>query len=271
MINYTDQTWSIDGLDLTNFAFGIEEINSGLPASRGKNLVIPQRRGELWQPKELGPATIQLGMWIRNTATDGTEPSNLNEARNNINSNIAKLLKVFGNKSRQLYITRNVWLDGSLITLNARAEVTSTLPIKKSSWAFVKFTVALYMADPCWYANQVNIPLTLGPGVINNPGNQEVIDSILRFNGPLTGPSVSLIGTTTSIGYSGVINAGNYVEIDTHNATVLLNGVTNVVGNLSKSGGSDWLPLASGDNSFVFSASSGEGSATLLFNPPYIL
>ncbi|HJQ00077.1 MAG TPA: hypothetical protein VJ851_00625 [Jatrophihabitans sp.] len=96
-----------------------------------------------------------------------------------------------------------------------------------------------------WNSQQVSGLIT-----INNPGD-EVGKVLLRIDGPAPSPMVTHLGSGKALmfasGYS--LGAGNWLDIDMDNKSVLENGQASRAGFVSSRG---WFGLDPGDNQFAF-------------------
>lgn len=106
------------------------------------------------------------------------------------------------------------------------------------------------------------IPFSLGTGgsgaeTINNAGNGTEYPTI-KIYGSIENPSIQ--NTTTSKQFSlayTLSTSGDYIEIDTYNQTVLLNGVTNIRQYLS----GDFITLEAGNNSIKLTSANYDSNA----------
>lgn len=122
------------------------------------------------------------------------------------------------------------------------------------------------VADGGGGAIPATIPFSLGTGgtgatTVANDGNAYAFPTI-KIYGVIENPSVQNVttGKQCALTYT-LSSSGDYIEIDTYNRTVLLNGVTNIRQYFS----GDWLTLAPGDNDLKLSSASYGGSALANF------
>ena len=104
-----------------------------------------------------------------------------------------------------------------------------------------------------------SFPLTFGTGsslasIINNSGNF-ISYPIVRFPGPLNSPGIQNNTKGETVQLAGVsILAGDYVDIDFYERSILQSGTTSIYNTLTQA--STWWTLQPGNNSVTFIASS---------------
>lgn len=100
--------------------------------------------------------------------------------------------------------------------------------------------------------------------VINNRGNAEYYPT-LKIEGPLD--QISVINDTVNqhIEYAGELQGGDELVIDMYERTAILNGITNVLADVS----GDWWYLDPGNNSIRLLAGAGNGSAKICYRYAY--
>lgn len=115
----------------------------------------------------------------------------------------------------------------------------------------VPFTVPFTIAATT-VSGQVNL---------NNPGN-ETGPVILRVDGPCHGPSITHVASGLTLVFSAslVLNAGEWLTIDTEARTVMANDQSSRSGYITSRG---WFGFVPGDNTFAFTATSFDADALL--------
>lgn len=83
----------------------------------------------------------------------------------------------------------------------------------------------------------------------------------LRIDGPVPNPTVTLVETGDWIKYTGTVAAGQWLDVDTANRRVLLNGQVSVRHLVSDSG--NWLGVPPGGGSIRISADAADPAASL--------
>lgn len=116
--------------------------------------------------------------------------------------------------------------------------------------------------------------LSFGTGVsgtvtLNNAGNFKA-NPVVRFNGPLTDPKLTNSTASSYVELAGLtLGAGEYVDIDFRERSILKGGSTSVYNKLTNT--STWWTLAPGDNNLVFSAaSSSSTTCTVTYHDTWI-
>lgn len=94
-------------------------------------------------------------------------------------------------------------------------------------------------------------------GTISTPGT-------FRIYGTVTSPQIQLVGSSKRIVFSGSVSVGDYLEVDTFNRTVKLNGVTSRE-NLLDFSATDWTAglIPSGSSTFRLLGGTFDASARL--------
>lgn len=269
MTTFTSEFWTVDGTDLHNYAWGVEQVGMDqLPGRRGGNFVVPYRDGEIWRPKQFGPRTIALAMWVVDQNQAGTI-GGVAQTR----ANVEILKRLFAPTDRQLALTKRINL-GSTLTLSGLAEPTGTLDFTpdENFPEWMRFAVELSMADPFWYGDMVNTTVPFAGGTVTHPGSATARQMTITLNGPLTNPRLENQSTTrpVSFTYAGTIAGGSYVVLNTSTYTAIDNLGANQIAKVTHSGAHAWMELAPGGNSFVFTAGTGSGTAAFSFQPPYL-
>ena len=110
------------------------------------------------------------------------------------------------------------------------------------------------------------VPLAVDTGddtseILPNVGNGFVFPTITVY-GAGENPTLRNDSTDQTLSISRVLNAGDYVVLDTYNRTAMLNGSTNITHQVS----GDWLYLRAGNNDVRFSVSTPDEDARAVFN-----
>lgn len=281
-VNWSDEPWVIGGLNLTDFACGIETISGdGLPERRGTNVVVPYNIGTTWTPKTLGERHLTLLMWISdmdgNGLLDSRDDYQLAQAR----ANREALLKVLGSVESLLPVTRTVQaFSGGVPTprpLTALAEVSNALTFQEvDGWNTLMYaSVDLALPDPRWYGVSTAASATLGAALsLTNPGNTPADVLTLRFYGPLSNPILtnSAVSPANWVKLGSDVAAGDHVDLVVDRFTAIrASDSANLIGAVSRSGGRRWMRLLPGVNSLQLTAGSGTGYCQVVYSPPYLL
>jgi len=108
-----------------------------------------------------------------------------------------------------------------------------------------------------------------GEAVVNNTGTRPT-PSVLRVYGYAASASILLIDTTGKIALTGAVAPGEYLEIDTQERTLNLNG-TSPAQNLLDSANTTWFELPKGTSTIRLTAGSNDATARVdcLYRPAY--
>ena len=107
-------------------------------------------------------------------------------------------------------------------------------------------------------------PLGGDASVANNQGNAEYYPTIV-MHGTLGAFDLKNTTTDKTFSYSGSLGADDYLTLDFYNRTAVLNGVSNVLANVS----GDWWWLGLGHNTLKLTTSSGDGYAEVKYRNAY--
>lgn len=84
--------------------------------------------------------------------------------------------------------------------------------------------------------------------------------AFIRINGPVTNPTIEHLELGRTLVLTTVLAAGEFIDIDLDNKTVLLNGTTNRRSTLTTAG---WFLLVPGQNTLRYTGTAGAGTPTL--------
>lgn len=100
-----------------------------------------------------------------------------------------------------------------------------------------------------------------GEATVTNNGNRPT-PPVFRIYGQVTSPSILLVGSspTKQIAFTGSVGAGDYLEVDVANRTVLLNGTTNRI-NLLNFASTTWYELPVGTSTIQLQGTNFDGTA----------
>jgi hypothetical protein len=143
------EAWYVDNQSLRTLAWNIEAVptGTGIPPTRGDNLVIPYRHGSRSRVKYYDERKLALSMFVLGCTPDGGIPDHLDSLAT-LYDNLDALRQLFGRRDSLLTL-RRVLPDGSERT--AVAEVLGTLDFDSVKGAVARFTVDMVMPDPFWY------------------------------------------------------------------------------------------------------------------------
>jgi hypothetical protein len=98
-----------------------------------------------------------------------------------------------------------------------------------------------------------------GTAAVENLGNRPT-PPVLRVYGQAVNPQILLVGTTSRIALTGTISAGDYLEVDVQNRTLLMNGTTPAL-NFLDAANTTWFELPKGTSSVQMLAGTFDTSA----------
>lgn len=107
-------------------------------------------------------------------------------------------------------------------------------------------------------------PLGVDDSVVTNDGSAEYYPTVI-MHGALGAFDLKNSTTGKTLSYSGELDADDYLTLDFYNRTAVLNGVSNVLANVS----GDWWWLGLGDNTLKLTTSSGNGYAEVKYRDAY--
>lgn len=114
--------------------------------------------------------------------------------------------------------------------------------------------------------SMANNPATSSDSQIVNAGNTES-QPTFRITGALTGFDLYNSTTDQHMSVTYTLGAGEYIDIDTYNHSIIANSVTNIRGSVT----GDWLVLVPGANELGFSPANGSGAtASVQYRDAYL-
>lgn len=143
------------------------------------------------------------------------------------------------------------WVNGSSVGFSFQAIAADP---RKLGVAVTQSTAAPSVTGgltyPVQYPRIYTAVQVTGVVTINNPGNAKG-PLRLRINGPCTGPAVTHLSSGTSLTFASnlVLNAGEWLDIDMDNHSVLANGQSSRNNTVISRG---WFLLDPGSNQFGF-------------------
>jgi len=158
---------------------------------------------------------------------------------------------------------------GQAIMSNYRLEFAAPYPFIKGN-ADITETVPVHTGGGAEIPAE--LPLEIGQGgtgdtTVTNDGNAKAFP-IIKIYGAIENPSISNQTRGESLGLTYTLNSTtDYIEIDTYNRTILLNGITNIRQYFT----GDFIVLNPGDNTIRLSAASYAGGyAEIIYRDSYL-
>lgn len=280
MTRTTDEYWSIDEHDLNTMAFNIETLGGRWRSAplRGENLRVPNRPGSVWVPKVPDEKVLTLAMWVQGITEAGVTPSTNVEELARFNANWRKLLQIFSVRSRLMDLTKR-WYDtpgaATIKSAVAKVEPAGFMDLEMIGRKAGRFVVELNVPDPYFYGASVTTNITtIGQTTsVENPGDDLASSLVIRFNGPLTNPTLSnaMSSPATWVKYSGTLAANQWVELDVAEFVAKKHDGSNVIGAITHNGAKRWMELYVGPNNLMLTTDAGgdTGNATVAVKAPY--
>lgn len=257
--------WSFDGTALSDFGIVVvmDEFFD-IPARRGDNLLIPYRHGKVFSKKFYDSRILSLGLTLEH------------DSLTNLETTYDDLKRLLSGRTEKIL---QVEMDGGQ-TRTARASVDRVLGSNLLGAALSKIVIDFVLADPFFRSTsltseEVEIDTSPKDFDLENAGTVEERDPTITLTGPLENTRIENTTNGVILQYNGVIADGEVVVIATDpatgNYTALLDGVTNVIGNVAHSGDTALLVLETGVNELVITDDEATtGTITFDFYPPYL-
>jgi hypothetical protein len=260
---WTGSYASIDGLILDGreddgTKWGIETLSGW--GSTSPTLELEQRirnSGALGGDSFGGPRSVSLAGWVTVPASGMLS---LAEDR---------LIKATSRQPRQLQIIEDNRMRWTMVQRSGEVLFTAVTPryakwsIQVDSKDWRRFSTeltgsTLLPATTGGLLVPLTVPFTIAASVVsgqinlNNPGN-EIGPVRLRIDGPATGPVVTHVGSGQALVFSSslVIAAGEWLDVDMEDHTVLANGQASRSGFITSRG---WSAFEPGPNTWSFTA-----------------
>lgn len=255
-------TWAFRGTSLDDIGFVTLVWDSAdVAEKRGENVQIPFDNGRVWIAKYFDQRELTLGLEIVKDSIEELEDA------------VDELKRLIG--QRTLGALQQTMANGSIRI--AQAEYRGGLSPVKTSPTASKFTLDFVLPNPFFYSDtlvSVTEVIDSSPHIVSvtNPGTFEHWNPIITLNGPLK--NTTMLNNGVSLTYNGELAPGDQVIIqrtDTKEYTAVLNGTTNVIGNVDHNGAAPFMVIFLDDNDIsVTDEIATTGSVTIQFYPPYL-
>lgn len=257
-------TWSYGGTALSTYGV-VTKIDDYLdmPERRGNNITMPFRHGSLFVPKFYEERKITIGMAIFSNSSSDQDAT--------FDAMHAKFSPL---QEQTLSYTR---ADASVY--NAQASLDVPMQVERVHDVFAWVVLEFTLSEPFFRsAVETTDSATIDANpttdlVVDNTGTVEERDPKITLIGPLTNVTITNVTNGVSLTYTGAIASTDTVVIETIDGeyTATLNGVTNVIGNVTHSGSSALMVFNVGENSLsVASSVTTTGVVKVNFYPPYL-
>lgn len=255
-------SWKLGSTDLTTFG-RVTLINDYMDIAnrRGENIVIPHRHGAVHVQKFYDQRKIDFGLVVIGTDTTDLE-GQMDDLRALISLRTLQTLEMTMN-------------DASVRNISVIVDVP--LEVERVSPVLAKCILEFTAPDPFWRSATETIEtntIDASPKAVTvtNAGTVEERDPVITLTGPLENTVITNSTNGCVLTYTGVIAGGSAVIISTINGeyTAVLDGVTNVIGNVSHSGSSALMVFNVGDNTLAITDSTATtGEVKIEFYPPF--
>lgn len=220
--------WFVNSVPLSRHGFLLSQFVESLPPRRGENVVIARRPGARHQQKYYASRVQTLVLW----ALKADEFGNLVGGSDR---NVDRLKALLGGGVEQVELTRRIQLPfGRVSTRTAMVELVDVLEGQRTALTgtgtYVQFAVDLLFADPYWRESENVLEAQEGTFVLWNPGTVKHRDVVIRIYGPAVDPEIAVEPSGTVVRYSGTIDYGDFVEIDSENYTAVDDAGVSVAG-----------------------------------------
>lgn len=273
MTNSTLNYWDAGGQSLETLAWGIDKwgTSEAPPPSRGGDLVVPHRVGQIHRDRVVDGRTITLAMWVTGAQEDGTWPA---DPQTQFDTNWSTLRGALWNSGRPFTLTKR-WNAGASSAAATAVFVDGLDPTPIGDRVGARFTCDLQLADPYFYAAATDSDVfSIGSADPAWTGNAPSPHVTIRFSSTssLTNPSVTAsIGATEicSLTYTGTITSAKYVEISLPEFTWATDDTGQSPANFTPTVPEWWINDPNVDDVTV-AADSGTGTATITYLPAYV-
>lgn len=280
MINeYWDVQWT-DGqwYSLHGYGYHVESIygsRTNVPPLRGSNVAVYGRPGRIHQPKVADQRVVTLRGWVSNV-DENDDPYSTENCDLGLNVNWRMIRRLLWRERGEQFPLRRRWYDesGGLIMATALAEYSGGLDLTEHVPEAGAWVCDLTLADPYFYGEVENVTLALDtPQVLNNLGDVNATQITLDFHGILANAIVTNSTTEPDVWVrvGSPIAGGDsvFLNVDTFTATRDSDSA-NLIGAVTRSGSRPWIVLTPGNNTVTLTATSGDGTVDMTWQPAYL-
>lgn len=277
MTNTSETYWDVDGVSLQTYCQNVESLSPmwGAPTHRGSDVPVAYARGQRHRDKYADSRHVVLGMWVTDWGPDGG-PTSIGPERQ-FTKNMQDLRSLVWRENAQQVALTKRWKDpatGTVVAATAMAELSGDLAATQVGPYSARLVADMLLSDPIFYGPAETVTLAVGtPVTVTNAGDARTTKILLAFDGILSNPTVtnSTLDPDLLVKVGSAIAAGDTITLDVEEFTAVRESDdANMVGTVTRSGGRQWMALASGANTLTLTASSGTGTATLTYSPAYL-
>ena len=278
-----DEYWDVkdqDGVwrNLHGYSYHVESIygsRTNVPELRGSNVAVYGRPGQLHQPKMADQRVITLRGWVSNVdASDNpyTGPG----CEQGLNRNWRELRRLLWRENGSQFELRRRWYNesGVLISAVALAEYSGGLDLSDHVVEAGAWTCDLTLADPYFYGDEEEVVLNKDvPQTVINRGDVLAQHIHIHLHNQLGNPTITNSTPNPDVWVKIGLNIADLdsVSLDVMNFTAIRSSDSaNVIGAVTRSGARPWMVLSPGNNVVGLTASSGSGTARIVWRPAYL-
>ena len=262
----TEETWQIDGVNLTNLGIGTELLTTSTER-RTITQPGPRRDGAaVIFGAGVGPRRVTLACWVRDADTDGAIAS---PARSALWQNLDAVAAAMNVRHRLIPLERTRRVGGALTAMTALVAPEGGQQVSEGADGVLRASFGLVMPYP-WFRGAEQVDEVTGASGTVTVGGTNLVRAVtveLQASSAWDSPTVTNDETGTSVTFEGVISAGDVVSFDTWAGVATLNGAGSVIGDLTWVGGLGPFALAPGVNPIGVASNGGSGTARIIHQP----
>lgn len=258
-------TWTFGGTDLATLGkITVIDGYLDMPQRRGGNQIIPFQHGTMHAGKYYDQRILTFGITINEA--DATD----------LEATMDELRQLIAPRTQQtLELVRD---DGK--EMSVQAIVDAPLQINRITNTLARVVVEFTMPRPYFRLttaiddNTTTINTSPKAMTVTNPGTIEEREPVITLTGPLSDTTITNTTVGVSMTYNGIIAGGEVVVISTNaygEYTAVMDGVTNVIGNITHNGAAAFMVINPGDNTMsITDTTATTGTVQISFNAPYL-
>lgn len=224
-----NDTWTVNGVALSQLAWNIEQLPDGPAPKRGRNIEVASRDGTVWQPKPYDQRRIQIAMWVVDRDDNGRKSQDVYRA------NVDRLKRLWHSPELLTVVRTTTLTDGRVTVRTLLGEAVDSFEVATPSGMYIgRFVVDLTCPDPFWYERETVSSDQSGTFVLFDAGTVQTRRVTVRLHGPATDPTFTVEPAGTSFTWTGTIGTGGWVDVDAYRFTVVDQDGTSVAGALSR-------------------------------------
>jgi hypothetical protein len=281
--------YEVDGVELATHGYAISTITKGHAARKGTNVDTPSMHGTQFREKRLDVRNETWNLWVTDThPVSGSVATTEKGRRSQFNYNMDTIMQLV-NKMPELLEVKHYKVDPENPDVTqhriAHCEIVSAFNIDDyKELNIAQFGLDVMFPDPRWYSDDIaSASASLASGTSGTytlseyytgtaPATYMTI-TITATGSGVTNPRFSNItypNSTQTIGYNGVLTAGQKAVFDTEQLTLKDGSGVNKIANLYRHGSrQSWFELFPVENTLVIAADSGTCRVELSYRKAY--